>query len=300
MSINSSYSSYTAPGFQFGICQISVLNRAVFTAFFISYSLFLPLFIFVLWQLSHRRSSAVETREADVFTFYIVLLQSVGVVAISVFCYGTFCDSEVALLMGFHIYSSIAPGETMFHVLTCVERYLAVVHPITYRGLRQSDGVRIRNISIGCVWLLCLIIIGVCYNELARIILTFLMLVSALAAVTFCSISVLFVMIRPGPGEVGGVSERVNRAKQKAFYTILVIMTTLIIRFLSYLVYAFLSIVLRIKTDDPCLFFWSVNWFSLPSVLVLPLLFLQRVGKLPRCGHSSTGLIRKLQHILCC
>lgn len=300
MSINSSNSSYAAPGFQLGNCEISVSNRAIFTAFFISYSLFLPLFIFVLWQLSRRRSAGVETRDADVFTFHIVLLQMVGAVAILVYCYGAFCDSEVALLIGYYSYSSIAPGETMFHVLTCVERYLAVVHPITYRGLRQSGGVRIRNISIACVWLLCLTIVGVCYYELARVVLTFLMLFSTLTAVTFCSISVLFVLIRPGPGEVGGVTERVNRAKRKAFYTILVIMTTLIIRFLSYLVYTFLFVLLRKKTDNSCLFFWSVNWFSLPSVLVLPLLYLQRVGKLPRCGCSSTGFIRKLQHILCC
>lgn len=300
MSINSSYSSSTASAIEFGNCQISVLNRAVFTAFFVSYSLFLPLFIFVLWQLGHRRSAAVETKDADVFTFHIVLLQIVGAVAIPVYCYGAFCDSKVAVLLGYYVYSSVSPGETMFHVLTCVERYLAVVHPITYRGLRQSFGVRIRNISIGCVWLLCFTIICVCLDQLANVVLTFLMLVSALVTITFCSISVLFVLIRPGPGEVGGTSEKVNRAKQKAFYTILLIMTTLIVRFLSYLVYAFLCVLLRIRNDDPCLLFWSVNWFSLPSVLVLPLLFLQRVGKLPRCEHISTGLIRKLQHLLCC
>lgn len=255
MSINSSYSSSTASAIEFGNCQISVLNRAVFTAFFVSYSLFLPLFIFVLWQLGHRRSAAVETKDADVFTFHIVLLQIVGAVG-----------GAVAVNW----------------------------------GLRQSFGVRIRNISIGCVWLLCFTIICVCLDQLANVVLTFLMLVSALVAITFCSISVLFVLIRPRPGEVGGTSEKVNRAKQKAFYTILLIMMTLIIRFLSYLVYAFLCVLLPIKNDDPCLLSWSVNWFSLPNALVLPLLFLQRVGKLPRCGHISIGLIRKLQHILCC
>lgn len=277
-------------------CNISVLGKTVFTSFFISYIFLLPLFIFVLWQLSRRRSASGETRDSDVFTFQIVLLQIVGVVAILIYCCGAFSNSIISVTVGYNIFASIAPGETMFHVLTCAERYLAVVNPVTYRGLRQSGGVRIRNICIGCVWLLCLAASVASINQLVSIIITFLMLISASVTVTFCSISVLFVLIRPRPGEVGGIHRRLNRAKQKAFYTILVILTTLMIRFLSYLVYTIVYSLLHVTTNDPCLFFWFVNWFSLPSILVLPLLFLQRIGKLPRCRYCSADFSRRLQH----
>lgn len=276
-------------------CEISILNQAVFTSFFICYSLCLPLFIFVLWQLSHRRSASGETRDSDVFTLQIVLLQIIGELAISLYCYGAFSHTSAAVSVGFIVFSSIAPGETMLHVLTCVERYLAVFHPVTYRGLRRSGGVMIRNISIGCVWLLCVAVSGASIDQLVNIIITFLLLVVASVTVTYCSISVLFVLIRPLPGEVGRVRKKVSRAKQKAFYTILVILATLLIRFLSYLVYTVVYILLFEDTNDPCIFFWCVNWFCLPSILVLPLIFLQRIGKLPRCGHSSVGFIRKLQ-----
>lgn len=292
----SSNSSFSSAGQYLVSCKISVVSQAVFMSFFFSYIFFLPLFIFVLWQLSHRRSASVETRDPDVFTFQIVLLQIFGVVAILIFCYGAFSHSTIGVTVGYNIFSSIAPGETMFHVLTCLERYLAVVNPVTYRGLRQSGRVRIRNICIGSVWLLCFAVSAASINQLFSIIITFLMLILASVTVTFCSISVLFVLIRPGPGEVGGIHKRMNRTKQKAFYTIVVILTTLIVRFLSYLVYTIIFALLLVKNSDPCLVFWSVNWFSLPSILVLPLLFLHRIGKLPQCRHNSADSIRKLQH----
>lgn len=293
MSSNSSSSS--AAEYLFN-CETSVLSQTIFATFFISYIFLLPLFIFVLWQLSHSGSATGETRDSDVFTFQLVFLQIFRVAAIIIYCYGTFSDSLIGITMGYNVFSSIAPGETMFHVLICMERYLAVVHPVTYRGLRQTGGVRIRNICIGCVWMLCLVVSSASVNHIVNIIATFLLLIPASATITFCSISVLFVLIRPRPGEVGGIRERVNGAKQKAFYTILVILATLMVRFLSYLVYTIIFALLRVKTNDPCLYFWSVSWFSLPSILVLPLLYLHRIGKLPGCGHSTAGLIRKLQH----
>lgn len=287
MSRNSSSSSANVSG----QCQVASANLAIFTSFFISYGLLLPLFVFVLWQLSRRhcRSAAVETRDSDVFTLQMVLLQIVGVMAISVYCYGIFSGRALAIQVGYNLYSSLAPGETMLHVLTCVERYLAVVHPVTYRRLTQSGGVRIRNASISCVWLLCAGITCASISSYASIVLTFLLLVLASTGVTYCSVSVLLVLIRPRPGEAGGVRERADRAKHKAFYTIAVIMATLLVRFLSYLVYSLLYMVLQVKAGDQCLFFWSSNWFSMPSVLVLPLLFLQRLGKLPMCGQSCAG-----------
>lgn len=292
MSRNSSF----LDGQYFLDCEVSVANKAVFTSFFFSYSICFPLFVFVLWQLSRRCSASGETRDSDVFTLQIVLLQIIGLLAISLYCYGAFTKSSVAVEVGLVVFSSIAPGETMFHVLTCVERYLAVFHPVAYRGLRQSGGVKIRNVCVGCVWLLCAAISCVSVNQLLNIIFIFLLLVFASVAVTYCSISVLFVLIRPLPGEAGVVHKKVNRAKQKAFYTIVVILTTLIIRFLSYLAYTIVYALLYAETSDPCLFFWSVYWFSLPSILVLPLIFLYRIGKVPRCGRVSVGFVRKPQH----
>lgn len=150
------------------------------------------------------------------------------------------------------------------------------------------DGVRIRHISIGCVWLICYSVAGLSKISLAfSVIYMFVFLVCASTIVAFCSVSVLLVLLRPGPGEVAECRERVDQTKRRAFYTIMVIMVTLLLRFLSYLVYTTVSIMFLIKTRDPCVIFWSMHWFSIPSILVLPLLFLRQAGKLPTRRHSN-------------
>lgn len=303
MPINASSSSDSAPSPLPGYCPISEVSLTIFTSFFVSYMVLFPVFIFVLYvgyqQQRHRRSAAIETRHSDIFTFHMVHLQIIGGVGVSIYCYGAYTNGQVAQDVGTYTYSVVSPGETLFHLLTCMERYLAVVHPVTYRRLRQADGVRIRHISIGCVWLICCSVAGLSKISLTfSVIYTFVFLVSASTIVAFCSISVLFVLLRPGPGEVAGCWERVDQTKKRAFYTILVIMVTLLLRFLSYLMYTIVSVMFLIKTMDPCVIFWSMHWFSIPSILVLPLLFLHRAGKLPSCRHSNAESVKNLQHIM--
>lgn len=102
-------------------------------------------------------------------------------------------------------------GETMFHILTCVECYIAVIHPVTYRGLKNDHRVRIRNVVISCVWLLCLLLMSlrVPKTNLNRYIPLYYILGFALLVTSFCSLSVLRVLVCPGPG--GGAGEMEHR-----------------------------------------------------------------------------------------
>ncbi|KAJ4945167.1 hypothetical protein JOQ06_013703 [Pogonophryne albipinna] len=222
----------------------------VFTALYVVSILLVPLFIFVLYtgfQRRRKRGSAATTSHSDVFTFHMVVMELIGVVGDTVYCYGIYSNHTFLTNVGIKVFSVILPGQTLFHLLTCVERYLAVVHPVTYLRLRRGGGVRIRNISIG--------------------------------------ISILFVLIRPGPGEGGGNRERVDQSKQRAFYTIMAIMAALFLRFLSNLVSTSLYISSVLGDCEVNAMMWSAYWFTVPSSLVLPLLFLQRAGKLPGCKH---------------
>lgn len=90
---------------------------------------------------------------SDIFTFNMVALEMIGVVGSSVYCYALYARHRNVVMVGLDSYKMVLLGQLLFHSLTCADRYLAVVHPITYVGLRQARGVRMRNISIGCVWL---------------------------------------------------------------------------------------------------------------------------------------------------
>lgn len=169
-------------------------------------------------------------------------------------------------------------GQITFHLLACLDRYLAVVHPVIYMHPKKHT---VRQISILSSWLFnlghtCFIN----YEDLhIMTIFYFVMQALCLCASSFCSIAVLQVLRRPGVG--GEVKERVDQMKQRAFKTILSIMITLLIKFCGNL------ILISIYTSDV----FSINircalvnvcfWLGLPSSLVLPLLFLHRERKLP-------------------
>ncbi|XP_040887710.1 uncharacterized protein LOC121177444 [Toxotes jaculatrix] len=262
-----------------------------FSAFFItSLLLFLPLFIFVLYlgYQQWRKQRFVSTA-ADLFLYHSIAMELNSFLGFSFFFCGGFFNLQVMMSAGLCLWSITSLGQALFHILTCVERYLAVVHPITYRGLRQGGGARIRNISTGCVWLLCsgwMTVLNLTGPEFTMVLYLCIM-VSLLVVMSFCSISVLRALKRPGPGEVGGNRERADQSKQRAFHTIVAIMGVLLFRFGGNLIGNLLFSSSALEPSDLCVVRLSAFWLDLPSSLVLPLLFLHRAGKLRCCKRSG-------------
>ncbi|KAG8005895.1 hypothetical protein GBF38_004937 [Nibea albiflora] len=292
MSVNSSNSFFTS---LIDNCRLYPASIYTFTSLFIIYILLLPLFILVLyvgcqrWRRQRSVATATTTSHSDVFTLNMVVLELLGILGFCIFCISAYINLPNGMSYGLYVYFIIAPGQTLFHLLTCVDRYLAVVHPVTYLRLRQAGGVRIRNVSIGCVWFVCLVSLGLSLlSDTFYIVYTFLLLVFSSVAVSFCSLSILRILIRPGPGEVGGNRRQVDQSKQRAFHTISVIMAVLLLRFISTLISKVTYSASGVTIAD-CLMMWSIAWFSLPSSLVLPLLFLHRAGKLPGCERSTAS-----------
>ncbi|TNN31551.1 hypothetical protein EYF80_058297 [Liparis tanakae] len=216
--------------------------------------LFLPIFVFVLylgfqrwWQQRSSSSSAVMSH-TDSFTYHLTSIELIGVLGFNIICCAVYLKQDSVLKLGYFLRSFTCYGQTFFHMLTCVERYLAVAHPVTYLGLRRERGVRIRTVIL--------------------------------------ALSVLCILIRPGPGDQGGDRERVDQSKQRAFYTILAILGVLLFRCALCLAWALFTILE--KTDD-CLLTAVKNWLNVPSSLVLPLLFLIRAGKLTCCKNNTQG-----------
>lgn len=271
---------------------LSRTTVSIFSVVILSNTLLLPLFILVIylgfqrWRELPSSGTASATSHSDIFTFNMVALELICVVGSLFYTYGTIVNEISLRLTGLYIFSIISPAQTLFHLLTCVERYLAVVHPITYLGLRQARGIRIRNLSIGCVWVFIFASLGVLRLSSGIVLYNFLFLVFASVVMSFCSLSTLCVLIRPGPSDE---RERVDQSKQRAFFTIVAIMGALLIRFLSSMVslLVFVFLIGHLSSRPVCLMLWSVASFSLPSSLVLPLLFLHRLGKLPGCRHKA-------------
>lgn len=235
--------------------------------------LVLPPALFILY-LGIQRS--ISSSHSDVFTYNMAAVELIAAVSyvLNYFSskHGLSVMNYVSGFIGFHVWF----GQMLFPILTCVEHYLAVVHPITYLGLRQAGGVRIRNITIGCVWLTSFGVGGLFLVLLRYMVLlpAGFMLVISLVVMTFLSISVFCVLIRPRPGDGGGDRMQVDKSKQRAVKTIITIMGVLWLKFgwnaAAVVVVSYSSAVMG------CIMQAVYLLFSLPASLTMFLLFLQR------------------------
>lgn len=208
-------------------------------------------------------------------------MEMLNVLGTIICCYSVYTTAVKMLNVFYCLFSVAWYGETIFHVLTCVEHYLAVVHPIAYLGLREKRWILIRNISVTCIWLLCLGLTSLVALNISTFPVDFSLLISSVVIISFCNLSALCSLVRPGPMD----RERVDQRKQKAFYMIEAILGVLLLRCIWNLVWS-VQTLLHLNINK-CVWFLADIWINLPSSLVLPLLFLQRTGTLSCCKYTA-------------
>ncbi|ROJ30589.1 Chemokine XC receptor 1 [Anabarilius grahami] len=172
-------------------------------------------------------------------------------------------------------------GRPLFQCLICVERYLAVVQPVTFLKYKP---LRYRVICSTAAWIMILVscvfasftvfkfqmYLFVCYC-LSQALLTFCIML-------FCCLAVLRALKQSGPGEKRREEE--NNMKRRAFKIIVMIIMAMLLIYASYL-FTGLSYAL---TDELILTLWCIGQICfLLGGLVQPLLYLHRNGNLSLC-----------------
>ncbi len=179
-------------------------------------------------------------------------------------------------------------GRPLFQCLMCVERYLAVVHPVIFLKYKP---LRYRVICCTVVWI---ITVGSCFVAMILQMLSnletytwffSLQFLLFLSVQLFCLVAVLRGLKQSGPGERVRKKEE-NHMKRRAFYLILISTATLVVMFVPFIVTGFICGLQLIEQKEvKLIWFLSICCFILAG-FVQPVLYLHRAGKL-FCFYSS-------------
>lgn len=274
-------------------CMSSTSGRYTILGFAItSCLLVLPFCMLVLchglqrWRQQH---SNKILSNFHVFTYHLAAIEITGICGYIIFFCGAETNLPLLMEIGDLLCMFTSMGQMFFHFFTILERYLAVIHPITYRTLTEAKAIRIRNVVIGCALALSFAVPFISYfSGPVPIVITTLMVMLYFVVFKFLSLSVVCALTDKGPGREVGTTERVG--PKRAFYCILIILGVLSVRFVGHLFVVIFLIFSYLGKTGRCAFVLTELWFGLPSNLVLPLLYLHKAGKLRCCKrHNQSG-----------
>ncbi|XP_026052453.1 C-C chemokine receptor type 8-like [Carassius auratus] len=176
-------------------------------------------------------------------------------------------------------------GRPLFQCLMCVERYLAVVHPVTFLKYKP---LRYRVFCCTAAWI---INIGSCLvcmynvaskNHHAHALFLTVELTLVISIQLFCLVAVFRALKHSGPGEGGRKREVDNPIKRRALFLILITTVTMFILFFPFVIIGLFIIVTA--DSSPAVWLTGVTCFILAG-FVQPLLYLHRTGKLSFVPH---------------
>ncbi|XP_038568722.1 G-protein coupled receptor 4 [Micropterus salmoides] len=208
------------PWYQFPVCAVApysfifyfgvkVFNLAVGT----------PCNILVIWQIITKKSDASTS---DIFIFNLAILDAYFCLMTPIELVNRLLLDDSRVWYSQRLAYGIKDMAPLFLVCICLDRYIAVVHPVLFTGIRDNK-IRI-GLSV-VVWGLILAygltkcILGVMsVNDVFSVVILF-----AFAVMVFCNISVIWVLRRSVVGK-----EEMHPVKKKAFKMVLIILAIIV------------------------------------------------------------------------
>ncbi|XP_056587666.1 chemokine XC receptor 1-like [Triplophysa dalaica] len=253
-----------------------VLLRLQMSVYSINVLFGLPTHSFIIWLIITGTGSGIPS---DFFILNLSVCE-IGIClnsVITLFLY-YFSISNLLGLINFLIGLSIT-GRPLFQCLICVERYLAVVHPVTFLKYKP---LRYRIMCCTAAWIInlasCLCMFGIISSNIVFFVKCYsIQFLIFLSIQLFCCLAVLRALKQSGPGEKGREREEENHMKRRAFHLILITAVNLVVTYLPFTISGFYYGLSKQYILE--LFTFSFHLFIFGG-FVQPFLYLHRAGKL--------------------
>ncbi|XP_016410557.1 proteinase-activated receptor 3 [Sinocyclocheilus rhinocerous] len=189
---------------------------------FINMFLGIPTNIMVLWLI---RKNKGDSSTSDIFIVHLAVLDMffclIPPLELANIVYLT-TSSTWYVLRFFYGIKDLSP---LFLSCICLDRYMAVLHPITFTKLKDK---RHRSVCAGIVWFITLVYAAAkCVGNIPNFEKVFtVMILAAFAFMLFCNISVLWALRQSAPGR----DER-HPVKKKAFKMVLIILAIIVFNY---------------------------------------------------------------------
>lgn len=269
--LNSNISMY------FGICDDTMLGILFWTVFSGIFSLFgVPACVAVLWELFQRHRKGTFTTPNDIFMLNLTVMDFLFLGSLP-FAISNFLSWHIWPLehCGNFLYTLTLSGRPLFMTCICLDCYLAVVHPITYRARK---GLTPRVLMSIAVW-----VVTVAYGSRFIILKAFdiglwtiVPNIIALPIIMVCDLFLFRALNKPDP-----TGRDIHPQKKKALQ---IIFNSLVMAVLCYLPPVFVYIY---GTSAPITEKVFVCTTMIPSYItptmgsaVMPILYLGNLGKL--------------------
>lgn len=235
----------------------------------------LPPNIWALWLIRKNTTTQKRSESSDLLHINLIF-------ASVMFCIAIVLNGSLIFNMPYtviYVSSSIMcitlMAQAQFHTWSCMEYYLAVVHPIFYLKLKQSW---YKMMLVSFTWATSSVL-GVQFLIMQQNIAMLLYIITfcgLVLLILFCSVATLAMLKKPNPGE-GERGEKMHHQKIKAFKIITLTLVVLIFTYSPYICLVFLW--QNLYTANICLFQSLLISFLLPGAAFQSVLYISRFFK---------------------